>query len=162
MKNIFKALFCKHDYEFVGNIAEHERKHLFGAPRSMWKCKKCGTKIYSQKAYEEPKNELSKTIVPGERDLKKELSELTKQYYDNQQIKWEVKNHDSLNELVQTLENAAIQGKSTYRLLVVYNDSDFERFKKFLERTNLSFTENTISKSVDVNLKQHEITIFWN
>ena len=48
--NIFKRLFCKHNYEFVRNIYGDEIRYT-GWKRSIWKCNKCGKIKYSEELW---------------------------------------------------------------------------------------------------------------
>ncbi len=45
--NLFKRLFCKHEYEFVRNIHGDEINWC-GGYRSLWRCKKCN-KLYMER-----------------------------------------------------------------------------------------------------------------
>ena len=47
IKQIVKAIFCKHDYKLVRAIHGDEIIHL-GYARSEWKCAKCGWITYGQ------------------------------------------------------------------------------------------------------------------
>ena len=52
IKQLFKQLFCKHDYEFVRNIYGDEINYC-GGYRSLWKCKKCGNLHWRESLYQE-------------------------------------------------------------------------------------------------------------
>lgn len=43
--NLFKRLFCKHNYEFVRNIYGDEIV-LLGFNRSIWSCRKCNKTVF--------------------------------------------------------------------------------------------------------------------
>ena len=50
--NLFKRLFCKHEYEFVRNIHGDEINWC-GGYRSLWRCKKCNKLQWRESLYKE-------------------------------------------------------------------------------------------------------------
>lgn len=46
MKDFFKRLFCKHEYEKIAWLEEYDKCRNERYPARLYKCNKCGKKIW--------------------------------------------------------------------------------------------------------------------
>ena len=52
MKEFFKRLFCKHDYEKIGWMQEYDERRNERYAARLYQCNKCGKKIWVDGRYD--------------------------------------------------------------------------------------------------------------
>lgn len=143
--NLFKSLFCKHDYKFIRNIYGDEINHRCGK-RSLWQCEKCGNLEYRD--YLEPVGTLFVEMLDRKYD----------EYYKNRFTTWKQEKEKSINWIKSKMIQAAEQGKCWLDIILVIDESKEDRYyyDKFFEELGLEYDRNLPDKEIQIyDLEYH-------
>ena len=148
--NLFKSLFCKHEYKFIRNIYGDEI-NAHDRMRSEWRCIKCGHIQYREDYH-------------NTETLNEELDKLYDNFYKDKYNSWKDLRAKTLNDMVQSMRESAHEGNCHINIILYceekYNDKNY--YEKWFDENGLKHEyefHNQKEKCNDVNC--YEFHVRW-
>lgn len=146
--NWFKSLFCKHKFVFVHNIHGDEINEC-GGYRSVWKCSKCGKYQYRYDL---------------KLDLKTELYNNYKEYYNNIYEKWKDDNKEVLDNMINGMIERSKQGRYSYVVILLCDEDTLEKdkYQRWIDENNLHCNIKLAEEKRWPTKNRYEFCIYWD